>query len=123
MAESTPSSPGIAPCAGLSHVRGATEPPLSNLTIAGLLAQTVSRFGDRPAAVFREQGIRWTWAEFAAEVALAAVEPIPADRTRYVGDVSDFLAAGDPELTDRMLAFQDELRAVATAKGANVRGS
>ena len=33
------------------------------------------------------------------------------------------LAAGDPELTDRMLAFQNELRAVATAKGANVRGS
>ena len=31
--------------------------------------------------------------EFAAEVALAAVEPIPADNTRYVGDVSDFLAA------------------------------
>ena len=73
MAESTLSSPGIAPCAGLSQVRGATEPPLSNLTIAGLLAQTVSRFANRPAAVFREQGIRWTWAEFAAEVeALAA---------------------------------------------------
>ena len=31
------------------------------------------------------------------------------------------LAAGDPELTERMLAFQDELRAIATAKGANVR--
>ena len=30
--------------------------------------------------------------EFAAEVALAAVEPIPADHTRYVGDVSEFLA-------------------------------
>jgi NAD(P)-dependent dehydrogenase (short-subunit alcohol dehydrogenase family) len=30
--------------------------------------------------------------EFAAEVALAAVEPIPADHTRYVGDVRDFLA-------------------------------
>jgi NAD(P)-dependent dehydrogenase (short-subunit alcohol dehydrogenase family) len=29
-------------------------------------------------------------AEFAAEVALAAVEPIPADHTRLVGDVSDF---------------------------------
>ncbi|RWZ61311.1 SDR family NAD(P)-dependent oxidoreductase [Labedella populi] len=28
--------------------------------------------------------------EFAAEVALAAVEPIAADHTRYVGDVSDF---------------------------------
>jgi NAD(P)-dependent dehydrogenase (short-subunit alcohol dehydrogenase family) len=31
--------------------------------------------------------------EFAAEVALAAVEPIPADNTRYVGDVSDFVAS------------------------------
>ncbi len=28
--------------------------------------------------------------EFAAEVALAAVEPIPTDHTRYVGDISDF---------------------------------
>ena len=32
-------------------------------------------------------------AEFAAEVALAAVEDIPADHTRYVGDVSDFTGA------------------------------
>lgn len=29
-------------------------------------------------------------AEFAAEVARAAVDPIPADHTRYVGDVTDF---------------------------------
>lgn len=29
--------------------------------------------------------------EFAAEIALAAVEPIPEDNTRYVGDVSGFL--------------------------------
>ncbi|MEP6479187.1 MAG: SDR family oxidoreductase [Rhodoglobus sp.] len=29
--------------------------------------------------------------EFAAEVALAAVEPIPENHTRYVGDVSDFV--------------------------------
>jgi 3-oxoacyl-[acyl-carrier protein] reductase len=28
--------------------------------------------------------------EFAAEVALAAVSPVPEDNTRYVGDVSDF---------------------------------
>ena len=31
-------------------------------------------------------------AEFAAEVALAAVEPVPADHTRLVGDVSSFNA-------------------------------
>jgi NAD(P)-dependent dehydrogenase (short-subunit alcohol dehydrogenase family) len=30
--------------------------------------------------------------EFAAEVALAAVEPVPADHTRLVGDTSDFAA-------------------------------
>jgi NAD(P)-dependent dehydrogenase (short-subunit alcohol dehydrogenase family) len=30
--------------------------------------------------------------EFAAEVALAAVEPVPADNTRLVGDTSDFKA-------------------------------
>jgi NAD(P)-dependent dehydrogenase (short-subunit alcohol dehydrogenase family) len=29
--------------------------------------------------------------EFAAEVALAAVEPVPSNNTRYVGDVSDFV--------------------------------
>ena len=31
------------------------------------------------------------------------------------------LAASDEELTRRMLAFQDELRAAATAKGARLR--
>jgi NAD(P)-dependent dehydrogenase (short-subunit alcohol dehydrogenase family) len=31
--------------------------------------------------------------EFAAEVALAAVEPVPENNTRYVGDVSDFIGA------------------------------
>ena len=31
--------------------------------------------------------------EFAAEVALAAVEPVPENNTRYVGDVSDFAGA------------------------------
>ncbi len=28
--------------------------------------------------------------EFAAEIALAAVEPVPGEHTRYVGDISDF---------------------------------
>lgn len=31
-------------------------------------------------------------AEFAAEVALAATEPVPADHTRLVGDTADFIA-------------------------------
>ncbi|WP_207456976.1 SDR family oxidoreductase [Desertivibrio insolitus] len=41
----------------------------------------------------REQaGKLYNVGEFAAEVALAAVEPVPADNTRYVGDVSGFQA-------------------------------
>ena len=64
-----PAAPlGIAPQGGLAHVRGDPHVRLSELTVAGLLADTVARFGDRPAVVFREQGVRWTWSGFAAEV-------------------------------------------------------
>ena len=38
----------------------------------------------------QEAGRLYSVAEFAAEVALAAVEPVPADHTRLVGDVSAF---------------------------------
>lgn len=63
----------IEPRDGISYVRGSTQIELSTQTIAQLLADTVSRWPDRPAAVFREQGVRWSWREFAAQVdALAA---------------------------------------------------
>lgn len=47
----------------------------------------------RPGAIEArrsEAGRLYTVAEFAAEVALAAVEPVPADRVRLVGDTSGF---------------------------------
>src|SRR5471032_3489796 len=56
------------PIGGLSHVAGWTDIPLSNATIYGLLADTAKGYPDRPAVVFREHGIRWTWREFLAEV-------------------------------------------------------
>jgi len=63
----------IAPRDGLSYVRGSTEIPLSEQTIPHFLADTVARWPDRLAVVFREQSVRWTWREFAAQVdALAA---------------------------------------------------
>lgn len=63
----------VLPIDGLAQVRGRQDIPLSTSTIPQLLAATAARFADRPAVVFREQGIRWNWAEFAAEVdALAA---------------------------------------------------
>ena len=62
----------IAPIDGLSYVRGATDIALSEATIGQLLNDTAARFPDRPAVVFREQGIRWTWREFAEEVDILA---------------------------------------------------
>jgi len=51
-----------------SYVRGTADSSLSDLTIAALLAETAARFPDRLAVVFREQGVRWNWKEFANEI-------------------------------------------------------
>ena len=62
----------IAPENGLSYVRGTTDVPLSEATIGRFLLDTAGRFPDRPAVVFREQRVRWTWREFANEVDVLA---------------------------------------------------
>ncbi|TKC83564.1 AMP-binding protein [Trinickia terrae] len=62
----------IVPVDGFSYVRGSTDIPLSESTIGQLLRDTAKRFPDRQAVVFREQGIRWTWQEFADEVDVVA---------------------------------------------------
>jgi hypothetical protein len=63
-----PADAGIAPCNGLSYVRGATDVPLSIHTIGELLAETAGRWPQGPAAVFRSNGTRWTWRELDDEV-------------------------------------------------------
>lgn len=62
----------IAPENGLSYVRGATDVPLLEATIGRFLRDTAERFPERPAVVFREQQVRWTWREFAAEIDVLA---------------------------------------------------
>ncbi len=58
---------------GLAHVIGDTSVPLWRETIPAVMARTTRQFPDRDAAIFLEQGVRWTWAELAEEVdALAA---------------------------------------------------
>ena len=57
-----------APINGLSHVRGAGQPPLRRETVPGLLARALRKWPDRPAAVFPAAGVRWTWSEFARQV-------------------------------------------------------
>lgn len=50
----------------------------------------------RPGAIDarrEDAGRLYTVSEFAAEVARAAVEPLPEDRIRYVGDVSGFVGS------------------------------
>ncbi|MEX8492632.1 AMP-binding protein [Sphaerotilus sp.] len=64
----TEAQPGVVPVNGRSHVCGPVVAPLSEKTIPQWLADTVARFGEREAVVFREQGVRWTWRQFSAEV-------------------------------------------------------
>jgi fatty-acyl-CoA synthase len=69
---STQPGPQIEPLDGLSYVRGSTEIPLSDATVSRFLLSTAAQFPDRPAVIFREQNIRWTWREFANEVDVLA---------------------------------------------------
>lgn len=61
--------------------------------IEGTITATLLERANPGAISSRKEaaGRLYNVSEFAAEVAAAAVEPIPADNTRYVGDVSDFL--------------------------------
>ena len=63
----------LTPRDGRAHVLGAPEPELWHRTIPDVFKATVAAHGPREAAVFAEQGVRWTWAELDREVdALAA---------------------------------------------------
>lgn len=62
--------------------------------IEGTITATLLDRAQPGAIAARKQaaGRLYNVAEFAAEVALAAVEPVPAGHTRLVGDTSDFVA-------------------------------
>lgn len=62
--------------------------------IEGTITATLLERANPGAIDSRKQaaGRLYNVGEFAAEVAAAAVEPVPADNTRYVGDVSGFTA-------------------------------
>src|SRR5437899_2162077 len=88
MAQSNPSATShVRPVDGLSWVRGDTDVALSEMTIGALLSDTVVRFGDCPAVVFCERGVRWSWRQFAAEVdaMAAALEALGLQRGDRVG--------------------------------------
>ena len=72
--------------------RGVGFVVVSGDMIEGTITATLLERANPGAIASRREsaGKLYNVSEFAAEVALAAVEPIPADHTRYVGDVSDF---------------------------------
>jgi NAD(P)-dependent dehydrogenase (short-subunit alcohol dehydrogenase family) len=63
--------------------------------IEGTITATLLQRANPGAIEARKEaaGRLYNVSEFAAEVALAAVEPVPENHTRYVGDVSEFLNA------------------------------
>ena len=71
--------------AELSHVAGATEPPLLEQTIGQALDAAAARWGDVEALVSVHQGVRWTYAELKARAeatasGLLALGMVPGDR-------------------------------------------
>ena len=68
-----------------SYVHGASASPLLGETVGGLIDRIAQRWPDRPALVARQQGIRWNYGEFHAEVeriaaGLLALGLAPGDR-------------------------------------------
>lgn len=68
-----------------SYVHGASATPLLGETVGELLDRVATRWPDRPALVVRQQGVRWTYRQFHAEVervaaGLLALGLEPGDR-------------------------------------------
>ena len=78
----------------LLEERGIGFVVVSGDMIEGTVTATLLERANPGALDIRKEaaGRLYNVSEFAAEVALAAVEPVPEDHTRYVGDVSGFRA-------------------------------
>lgn len=76
------------------EARGIGFTVVSGDMIEGTITATLLERANPGAINARKEsaGKLYNVSEFAAEVALAAVEPVPADNTRLVGDVSSFVA-------------------------------
>ncbi len=68
----SPGSNSRRPADNLSLVRGSTATLLSDQTVYDVLCGAAGRWADRDAALFVEQGIRWTWSGLHRQVELAA---------------------------------------------------
>jgi hypothetical protein len=76
----------------LLEARGIGFTVVSGDMIEGTITATLLERANPGAISARKEsaGKLYNVSEFAAEIVLAAVEPVPADNTRLVGDVSGF---------------------------------
>ncbi len=76
------------------EARGIDFVVVSGDMIEGTITATLLERANPGAITARKEsaGKLYNVSEFAAEIALAAVEPVPDNNTRYVGDTSDFTA-------------------------------
>ena len=65
---SRPGGLGQRPVDGLSHVRGSSARALLDVTLPAFFAELTRRHGERTAAVFRQSGERWSYAQLARRV-------------------------------------------------------
>jgi hypothetical protein len=74
--------------------RGVEFVVVSGDMIEGTITATLLERANPGAIALRREdaGKLYNVSEFAAEVALAAVDPVPADNTRLVGETSSFVA-------------------------------
>ena len=75
----------ISPRDNLSWVKGKTTPPLLPWTVGRLLAETTAQFGEREAAVFVAENIRWNYRQLSQEAdrvaaGLLSLGFVPGDR-------------------------------------------
>ena len=82
----------------LSTASGPTSTPLLDETISTNLARTVAAHGDREALVSVEQGVRWTYREFAA-----AVDEVAAGLMALDVEVGDRVGIWSPNCAEWVL--------------------
>ena len=61
-----------------SHVQGASEPPIIEVTVGAMLSRAAVEWPQEEALVSVEQGLRWSYAEFNRQVDLlaAGLQPV-----------------------------------------------
>jgi alkylation response protein AidB-like acyl-CoA dehydrogenase len=121
----------IAPIDGLSHVSGDRSQALLHKTIPVLFKETVATYGPREAAVFVEQGRRFTWDQlaeavdaFAAGLLALGIAAVALGNARSaIDDLVELAAAKQPQGSRRTLAERGSAQTALAMAEADLRSA